>query len=687
MKQGKWICFPGDYEIMLSEKVQAKRYQRDFPIRPFWRVDSPWHNVRFFKEFHLDKPTKMKFSWEGSISVFFRRPILQLDDVYSYEFKGEMEVPAGDHYMEIWVYNPNGLPCLKIDSDSITTDETFDVSFNQIDTRPAAICDCGEMTPNTYALPTRKIHWVRELAVNGEIVYDFGKLIFGISNLTGRGKYRLYYGETLAEATNDVSKQDLLADTPYFGKTKEEAADDFCEQIEIFELKKGEKWRSPVSKAFRYLRIKGKTPIEFSVEEEYEPQPIIAKFHSQDEKLNKIFDVSAYTFSMCAREFYLDGAKRDRWLWGGDAYEAEKAEYYYQFDSERIKRSIIALFGKSPVVRYINHIMDYTMYTIISVWEYYQNTGDYAFLEYIEPILSEHLEFSMKRLSEDGFICNQKYKGQFVDWIFVDWGKLPDKNGEVSFEQILFWAAIGAAANIYEALGKESGKLRSFADELKRKINKVFWDNDRGMYVFARTNGVMDRTVTCHANVFAVLYGFADEDKKKRIVEALREDKIPLSITPFMIEFVLACLFESGEYENASKRLEKYWGGMIDAGATTFWETYVEGEEEESATHMYGRPFGRSKCHIWGAGPLYLIPRYYFGIQNGVNFGENFIVEPRLELIKNRSMTVPMKRGTLTVEHDGKGVRVLATETDGVLKLNGKTYEILKGEEKYVEER
>jgi glycogen debranching enzyme len=238
---------------------------------------------------------------------------------------------------------------------------------------------------------------------------------------------------------------------------------------------------------------------------------------------------------MCAREFYLDGAKRDRWLWGGDAYEAEKAEYYYQYDTERIKRSIVALFGKTPVVRYINHIMDYTMYTIISVWEYYEHTGDKEFLEYIEPIMTEHLEFSMKRLSEDGFICSIPHKGKFVDWIFVDWGKLPDKNGEVSFEQILFWTAIRAVAKVYGVLGKANEGLYEFAEKLQKRTDKIFWDEEKGVYVFARNNGVLDETVTCHANVFSVLYGFANKDKKARIVQAIRDNKIELSITPFTV--------------------------------------------------------------------------------------------------------------------------------------------------------
>ena len=409
MKEGKWICYPGDFEIALAEKVQAKRVQRDFPIRPFWRVDSPWHNVRFFAEIHLDEPTTFHFSWEGDITVFFRRPELSVDDVYSYDFTGEMDVPAGDHWFEVWVYNPTGLPCLKIDSDSFITDENMLVSFNQIDLVPAAVCKCGNLTPNTYCLPTREIKPVRTFEWNGDTIYDFGKLILAYAKVTGEGDYRLYFGETLSEATNDVSKVKLLAELPYFGnKTKEQAFECFCEQRSAFTLKAGETGGNDVTKAFRYLRVNG-AKHTLQVEEEYDPTPTVATYHCPIERNNKIFEVAKYTFSMCAREFYLDGAKRDRWLWGGDAYEAEKAEYYYQYDVERIKRSIIALFGKKPIVRYINHIMDYTLYTIISVWEYYEHTGDKDFVRYIEPMVTESIEYCLKRLSKDAWQQAQKY--------------------------------------------------------------------------------------------------------------------------------------------------------------------------------------------------------------------------------------------------------------------------------------
>ena len=682
MKTGKWICYPGDYEIFLSEKVHTRRYQRDFPVAPFWKVDSPWHNVRFHKKFHLDAPTRLHFYAEGRMSVFFLRPVKDKFDVYSYDFKGYMDVPAGDHDMEIWVYNPSGLPCLKIDSDSLITDETFEVGFDQMIEENASVCDCGTLTPNTYALPTRVIAVERQYLFGDDVIYDFGKIVSAFASLTGKGEYRLYFGETLSEALNRP-QEPLEAEETYFGVSGDEYEDTFCEQVEFFSLAEEGTHRSEISKAFRYLRVVGGKHL-LTVEEEYDDKPLLTVYENKNERLKRIFDVSTYTFSVCAREFYLDGAKRDRWLWGGDAYEAIKAEYFYQRDLGRIRRSLIALLGKSPVVRYVNQIIDYTFYTILGVWEYYENTGDKDFLKQVQPILTEHLKYCTDRLSEKGFIVNEVKNGKINGWgVFVDWGELPRKDGEVSFVQILFWAALQATAKIYGVLGLEYERILNFAETLRKRVDETFWDEEKGVYFFARNDGVPDQTVTSHANAFALLYGFADEKKSKRIAENFVKGNVSLSITPFMLEFTLAALFEVGEKKKALDMLQDYWGGMIDIGATTFWETYQKGEREEVSTAMYGRPFGRSHCHIWGAGPLYLIPRYCFGIEPSLEFGEKYRVTPDVNLIEGSSIEIPLKRGTLKVGCENGYLSVFSDEIDGEVVINGKSFPICKGEKFY----
>lgn len=650
MKTGKWICYPGDFEIMLAEKVNMRRYQRDFPIGPFWRVDSPWHNVKFYKKYTLPRETTLYFRYEGRISVFFYKI-----DRYSYDFDGTITLPAGDYEMEIWVYNKEGLPCFRIDSDSLVTDETFLAANNQFQLKPCFACPCGDLTPNTYALPLKPVTGYVLQEENGVKFYDMQRMVFVFTTVKGKGKCRLFFGETVGEIMDEKH----------------------CEQVEFFDLGNCGAHRSETSKAFRYLRLTGECE-EISFEEEYEPEPVVTRFESEDKELEKIFSVALYTFALCSKEFYLDGIKRDRWLWGGDAYQAYKTADYYRSDTEKMKRCIIALFGKSPVVTYINHIMDYTLYTIISVWEYYLKTKDVAFLSYIEPIMTEHIDFVLSRTDRDGFLYKQKN-----DWVFVDWG-LSDTDGEQSFEQILLYVALSSAAEVYGVLGNDGAPFRRRAAALKEKINEVFWDEERGVYRYSRVEGKVAEKASVHANAFAVLYRFAEEEKIARIKKAIVGETVETSITPYMQMYNLACLFESGESAVADKKIRAYWGGMADLGVSTFWETYVPGETVETSAAMYGRPFGRSHCHIWGSGPLYLIPRYYFGVQS-VNFGEEFVAEPNLSLLKNCRITLPLKRGALHIEIGEKTVFIRSSEIGGTLKLNGKTYVIGKGEELYVD--
>ena len=45
-----WIWYPGDFEIWLSNEVQARRVERDAFAPPFWRMDSAYPSVIFTKK-------------------------------------------------------------------------------------------------------------------------------------------------------------------------------------------------------------------------------------------------------------------------------------------------------------------------------------------------------------------------------------------------------------------------------------------------------------------------------------------------------------------------------------------------------------------------------------------------------------------------------------------------------------
>ena len=53
---------------------------------------------------------------------------------------------------------------------------------------------------------------------------------------------------------------------------------------------------------------------------------------------------------------------------------------------------------------------------------------------------------------------------------------------------------------------------------------------------------------------------------------------------------------------------------MLDKGALIFWEAFDPDEEDKGITSFYDRPYGRSLCHAWSAGPCQLLPETVLGI-------------------------------------------------------------------------
>ena len=140
---------------------------------------------------------------------------------------------------------------------------------------------------------------------------------------------------------------------------------------------------------------------------------------------------------LTTREFFVDGIKRDRWTWSGDAIQSYLMNYYLRFDTDCVRRTIRQLRGKDPVTAHVNTIMDYTFYWFKSVLDFYQYTGDIRFVREIYPRMQTLMQYVIGRLNPEGMA-----EGKEDDWIFVDWVDFPmHKRGTLCFEQILLCKA------------------------------------------------------------------------------------------------------------------------------------------------------------------------------------------------------------------------------------------------------
>ena len=665
-----WIWYPGDFEIWLGNIFNNRRTERGAMFPPFWKQDSHYVTVEFSKAFNLQESETITIVCEGQFNFQLDGKLLFPSTTYT--------IPAGAHKLNLKVWNQATPPALFIKGKTIITDSTWLATYEDklwIDENgvahgsgiyvPAAswCFDSPDTPPSSYHLEREEHRPVKcSATATGGLLYDFGKETFGYLKVKDfQGSIRIYYGESPEEAqdkehceTLDVLTSDVTHQTPHLA-----------------------------SKAFRYVYIEkeeGTTYGEVLMDYEYAPHDLShsGSFRCSDDEINKIWQVGAYTMDLTTREFFMDGIKRDRWTWSGDAIQSYLMNYYLRFDTECVKRTIRQLRGKDPVTAHVNTIMDYTFYWFKSVLDYYQYTGDVDIVREMWPRMVTLMDYVEGRLNNDGMA-----EGQPDDWIFVDWVDFPmHKRGTLCFEQILLMKAMETMAVCAQLLGIDKNDYHKKSEALREKISQTFWSNDEKAYYHAIEDGQMNKQVTKFPNMFAILYGLAHEKQRHEIMRSvmLNPDVDPIT-TPYMRFYELEVLCMDGLHTQVLKEMRDYWGGMLREGATSFWEKYVPTEQGTQHLAMYGRPYGKSLCHAWGASPVYLLGKYYLGVKPTKPGYEEYEVRPALGDLEWMEGDVPTPHGMIHVSMDRRQIKVRATEGRGTLYYKDQSVDILPNRE------
>lgn len=681
-----WIWYPGDFEVWLGNKFNNRRTERGAMFPPFWKQDSHWTTVEFSKTVILERKETISIKTEGMFN-------LMIDGKLQFGMPEHFDIEAGEHKINIKIHNPSTPPALFIEGETINTDSTWLATYEDkiwIDENgiahgsgiyvPAAqwMFNSADTPPSKYQLCRKHCEHINSESINNKgILYDFGKETFGylkFSDIRGVGNLYIYYGESREEALDK----------------------EYCETLDRIQFDESasdnRNFTVNGSKAFRYVYIETDDTLKYdNVSMDYEYAPFLednsGMFKCNDELINKIWEIGAYTMDLTTREFFVDGIKRDRWTWSGDAIQSYLMNYYLRFDNECVKRTIRQLRGKDPVTAHINTIMDYTFYWFKSVYDYYLYTGDVDFVREIYPRMQTMMEYVLNRTNHNGMA-----EGKDDDWIFVDWVDFPmHKRGTLCFEQILFCKSLETmqmCASVLldkpldnppqgsikpEEYAKDVQRYSELANSLRDKLKPTFWDDKKKAFKHAIEDGIMNEQITKFPNMFAIIYDYLSEEEKKDIMTSVMlNPEIEDITTPYMRFYELEALCQMGMQEQVIKEIRDYWGGMIKQNATSFWEKYNPNDKGRQHLTMYGRPYGKSLCHAWGASPIYLIGKYYLGVQPTKAGYEEYIVKPTLGDLEWMEGDVPTPYGKIHIYMDKKIIRIYSNGGNGKLIVNKK---------------
>lgn len=347
-----------------------------------------------------------------------------------------------------------------------------------------------------------------------------------------------------------------------------------------------------------------------------------AKIKTDDEEINKILDTAAYTLKLCCQNGVIwDGIKRDRLIWSGDLHQEILTSLYLFGDNENVKNSLSFVKNDTGSDKWMNWIPSYSAWWIISLCDYYNITGNKEFFDenklYAETILKK-INIA---IDDNGYI-NTSNSGMPY---FLDWPTYETED-----------AVIGTASIF--VLAAKRFLLHSENLDAKEVLQKLIPVLEKS------------KPITKQALAFKNLALESDED-----ISSLLEKDGAHGFSTFMAYYILKADVASGG-KNILNLIKEYFGGMLNCGATTFWEDFdiawIAGAsridelpctEKKDIHGDYGKycykGFRHSLCHGWASGVYALFVENIIGLK--IENGE-ISVNPNTMGIKSIKASIPI---------------------------------------------
>lgn len=451
----------------------------------------------------------------------------------------------------------------------------------------------------------------------------------------GTSRLRLRFGESVAEAMSEVGG----------GKnaTNDHALRDFEQLVPAFgSIEVG-------NTGFRFLRIDncedGEVGIEFvRAVSLMRPFRRLGSFNSSDERLNRIFDTAVRTVQLCCQDYVWDGIKRDRLVWMGDMHPETMAILAVFGDVAAVPETLDYMAEVTPPDRWMNTIATYTLWWIRNLAEWYRFTGDRAYLE-------RHADYLEKTVD---LLLGSFRDGEWAVWMFLDWPTENNKPAKRAGTYALMTMAADDVCELSDALGRAS--LREKGARMRQMAAKDDLDHHG-------------------AKSSAALLALSGLRKPRQMLDEVLGRDGARGFSTFYGYYMLEALSEAGATGLALDVVRDYWGGMLDMGATSFWEDFdlawtngcfridelpVAGKRDihgDFGQFCY-QGFRHSLCHGWSSGPAAWCIHRVLGLKLDGIGGRRVRVEPCLGDLEwaEGSLALPGgERVEIRIERDAAG--------------------------------
>ena len=423
-------------------------------------------------------------------------------------------------------------------------------------------------------------------------------------------------------ATNDHAMRDMRINVPFYGQTE------------------------VGNTGFRFVRIDLLTPGQTICLKEatailrYRDIPYVGAFRCSDARLNDIWMTGAYTVHLNMQEYIWDGVKRDRLVWLGDMHPETNTIATVFGDNDSFYSTLDLACQQYPSTRWLNDMSAYSLWYLIIQHDWYMHFGHKAFLQRHANYIASLIDKIDSCIDDNG--------NDNMGWRFLDWPSTPNEKGvEAGFHALAVWAMTDAA-KLCRTLGDEAKaqQCEGIVTRLKRKATDP--NHLKQAAALMAIAGLMTPSDASHdyllpggAQGFSTFYGY----------------------------YMLEALAMDGRYDEAMKIISDFWGGMLDMGATTFWEDFnldwtknafridqfpVEGKKDihgDFGAYCYPG-FRHSLCHGWASGPTAWLSRHVLGIEILEPGCQRVRIAPHLGHLQWAEGSYPTPYGVIKVRHE-----------------------------------
>ncbi|MDC8784674.1 alpha-L-rhamnosidase-related protein [Roseateles koreensis] len=324
---------------------------------------------------------------------------------------------------------------------------------------------------------------------------------------------------------------------------------------------------------------------------------------------DRVDAVAQATLRSCLQTCFEDGPRRDRRLWVGDLRLQALASYETYRANDVVKRCLYLFAGltrsdglvngcvyERPVPTYADTVtFDYAALYNVTLQEYVLATGDLATGQDLWPVAKRQLELLCAAVGDDGL---------FVDtgatWCFIDWSRSLERS--TAIQGVLIFA-LRRSWMLATMLGR-AAEVAHYPDQIARLVAAArahLLDPASGLFLSGPA-----RQLSCASQAWMVLAGVPESADQARVAlrQVMASPDAVKPVTPYLYHYIVEAMVACGMNDEALELIRQYWGGMVEAGADTFWEVY---DPEEPLSSPYGDIHINSYCHAWSCTPTYFI--------------------------------------------------------------------------------